>query len=361
VVKALRAEAGISQAGLSAGAGIDPTYIRTRTMTERKRIVFDLDERRTKIRYKRASLTVEQTVRIIITPVEEALTAYRAGAVTEEAVAEAFLREQIVAHSPSFDWEQADLGLLLKRVAAVMNDPKLKARTPRELVPELEAVEAKERERWAEISKGMTLQVGPLAKELQEKLQQPFAPTFTKEMQEMMLKQTQAISDSLVDSPALAHAMKEQVVKLHGGLSSIPASLIPKAGLFDAGLDPSVLEELRQGIIGSHAFRPVMTVDFDQLIEQALQVAQRVEAERTIDVGARGVEQVEAQVSDADIKAVVERLSEIAEAMQKQAGSNPLAMAIAATVISSLIVYVIQYVLAVKYGITPTPPEKPAP
>ncbi|HEV2857737.1 MAG TPA: hypothetical protein VGW80_04965 [Solirubrobacterales bacterium] len=327
----------------------------------KKRIVFDFDQHRTKIRYKRAYLTVEQTVRVIVTPVEEALAGHRTGAVTEEEVAEAFLREQVTSHTPSFDWEKAELDMLLERVAAVVNDPELKARTPYELVPELEAVEVKEREKWAELSKGMTLQISPFAKELQEKLRHSYAPMFTKEMREKLREHTQTISGSLTGNPALAKATEAVMVKFHGGLSAAPNSLLPKVELFDAGLDPSVFDDLRQGILDAQFASPLITTNFDQWIVQAVSAAQEVKPEEIVGVGGADVEQRDAQISDADLKELIERLSEIAKSLQEQAGSNQMAMVIVAGVISGLILYVIQYVLAVKYGIALTPPEKTAP
>jgi hypothetical protein len=329
-------------------------------MMAKKKIVFDLDEHRTKIRYKRASLTVEQTVRVIITPVEEALAAHRPGAVSAEEVAEAFLREQIVAHSPSFDWEQADLNVLLERVAAAVNDPKLKARTPSELVPELEAVEAKEREKWTELSKGMRQQFAPLAKDLQKKMQQAYPPLLTEKMQKMMREQLQTISGSLVDNSALRKAMEGNLVNLHGGLSSIPTSLLPTVGLIEPGLDPSLFDELRQGILNAQSSQ-LLTTNFDQLIEQAIRAARDGDTRELANAVGTDVEQRGERISDADVKELIDRLSEIAKALQEQVGGHPFAMAIAASVIASLIVYVIQYVLAVKYGITPTPPEKSTP
>jgi hypothetical protein len=328
---------------------------------KKTRIVFDLDEHSTKIRYKRATLTVEQIVAVNFTPVEQALAGHRTGVVSEEEVAAAFLREQVIVHSPSFDWKTAELEVLLERVAAAMTDPKLKARTPKELVPELEAVEVKEREKWAELSKQMGQQIKPLASDLQKKLQQAYPPMLTGQAREAMRKHMQSITGSLLDNVNLQKAFTPSVMKVHGDLSEIASSMIPQARLADLGIDLTAFEQLSQNMLGAPGTRPLVTTNWDQWIEQALRAAQEVEAVEIIDIEDAEVEQPQEQISEADLKELIDRLSEIAKALQEQAGSNPIAISIVATVIGGLILYAIQYVLAVKYGITLTPPEQSSP
>ncbi|HET8955735.1 MAG TPA: hypothetical protein VFN18_08770 [Solirubrobacterales bacterium] len=129
----------------------------------RKRRVIDLDKLRatSKVRYGRANLTVEQWVSVHATRVERALKAHRAGDANAEDVAWAFIREQVTAHTPSFDWEDADLARLLPRVIAVAKVPKLKAKSADELVPELEEIETKERERWEKMSETIRTSILP--------------------------------------------------------------------------------------------------------------------------------------------------------------------------------------------------------
>jgi len=99
---------------------------------------FRLEAARTKIRYGRAVLTVQRSGAVIFTPIAEMLEVYRQGRAAIDDVAWAFLKTRVVAHSPSFDWSNADIDRLLPRVTAVCRDPRIEAASPAALVPELE-------------------------------------------------------------------------------------------------------------------------------------------------------------------------------------------------------------------------------
>jgi hypothetical protein len=105
-------------------------------------------DRKAKIRYGRATLTVERTDGVLMTVLSDLLAAYRKEEVSAEEVAWAFIKERVVEHSPTFRWEDTNLLKLLPRVTAVSLEPEIKAQTPEELIPELEALEAEEREQW---------------------------------------------------------------------------------------------------------------------------------------------------------------------------------------------------------------------
>lgn len=118
-------------------------------MADRKwRYVLNTGARQEKVRYGRATLTVQCAVSVGLTQTGEALSDYRGQQATAESVAWTFLKSQTVEHSPTFDWKRVDLAILLPRVTAAMRKPRMKARTADALISELEAVEARERETW---------------------------------------------------------------------------------------------------------------------------------------------------------------------------------------------------------------------
>lgn len=117
--------------------------------TKKRRIrIEDFEIKKEKVRYGRATLTVESWAAVRLTPVARALDKYRQGEATAEQVAWTFIRNQTVKHSPTFDWKQADLCLLLPRVTSVIRMPNMEAQTPEDLIPELEALAESEEQRW---------------------------------------------------------------------------------------------------------------------------------------------------------------------------------------------------------------------
>lgn len=128
-------------------------------MSDEKVFGFRLEAARSKVRYGRAVLTVQRSGAIIFTPIAEKLEEYRQGRMTAEDVAWTFVRTRVIGHSPSFDWDRADIDKLLPAVTAVSEDPKLEATSPAELVSDLEALERKDleeldadRRRFSELS-----------------------------------------------------------------------------------------------------------------------------------------------------------------------------------------------------------------
>lgn len=111
--------------------------------------------RKAKVRYGRATLTVERTDGVLMSALSDLLSAHRKDEASAEEVAWAFIKERTVEHSPTFRWDGIDLLKLLPRVTAVSREPAIKAKTPEDLIPELEALEAKEREEWERARKRM--------------------------------------------------------------------------------------------------------------------------------------------------------------------------------------------------------------
>jgi hypothetical protein len=121
--------------------------------------VLDLDKlremRQTKVRYGRANLIVYRWGQIALTPIAEALDRWRNGSGSEEDVARAYVRARVASYTPSFSWDDAQIDKLVPRITAVSREPRIKATTPAELAPELDALERKEREHWAESAKAL--------------------------------------------------------------------------------------------------------------------------------------------------------------------------------------------------------------
>jgi hypothetical protein len=107
----------------------------------------------TRVAYGRARLTVKRWGDISSGKVGAALAAYERGDGDAEALAWAFVHDRISATSPSFDWSEADLERLVELVAGASTEPRLAAREPEALAPELIAAAERERQVMKEASK----------------------------------------------------------------------------------------------------------------------------------------------------------------------------------------------------------------
>lgn len=114
-----------------------------------------LETRESKVRYGRATLTIARWGAVALSDTGEVIGRWREGEATPEDVAWAFVRSRVIDHSPSFEWEGADLGRLVELVAEVAHDPAIKARTVEELAPELDRIERDEREQWRRARESM--------------------------------------------------------------------------------------------------------------------------------------------------------------------------------------------------------------
>jgi cell division septation protein DedD len=195
-----------------------------------------------KIRYGRATLTVESWSSVSGSPVAEALEAFRRGELSEEDVAWAFIRKHLVSHSPTFDLGDADLAVLLPRVTAAVHTPDMTAQTPAELILELEKLaEVEQRlmektrefgQRWAKgfQFKGIDKLYGRL-KELQPNFADSFRVITTN--YDQLIENYAAFGSNVTFDPALVEGMTQltnnvdvssllgdRVLKLHGALEN---------------------------------------------------------------------------------------------------------------------------------------------
>ncbi len=316
---------------------------------------------RVKVRYKRANLTVDQLVSVYGTEVEAALVEHRQGQGSAEQVAWAFLKEQVIGLTPSFDWAEAELEVLLPRVAAVVTKPKIKARTAEALIPELEALEQEERERWKEISAQMRKQIPTIPK--------PVLKGFAG------LDKLSAISEGmrqqLVNSPRVTGAFDQSHLKaIQAAQPSITAfhdiqldwaqvnkTVMAQAKLTDFGIDPSAYARLVDSTaeLAKNALdkqKITVTLNWDRLIEQVTEAAREAEADDLVEVVEATSTEVSKDVIQVDVNVLMGYLTELSEKVKGSMKDHPFAWTILATVIGQMIVYFIQYTLAVKFGIT---------
>lgn len=95
------------------------------------------DVRRTRVRYGRAVLTIARFGGLSGSELERSLAGYEAGDVEAEAVCWAFVRERVIDHTPSFNWADVELPLLLDRVVGVSTRPEFSSSEPEEVAAEL--------------------------------------------------------------------------------------------------------------------------------------------------------------------------------------------------------------------------------
>jgi hypothetical protein len=74
------------------------------------------------------------------------IAAYEDGRASAEEVCWQFVHDRVVAHTPSFDWEKAELALLLDRVVAVSTDPKFSSSETEDVAAKLVVAAWEERE-----------------------------------------------------------------------------------------------------------------------------------------------------------------------------------------------------------------------
>lgn len=103
------------------------------------------ERREVNVRYGRARLTIARWGQLGEGAMWDAIHSYRAGRLTDDELCWAYVRRRVLSHSPSFDWEQTDLGRLLHLVAGASESPSLPSLTAAEFAPALAAAAEAER------------------------------------------------------------------------------------------------------------------------------------------------------------------------------------------------------------------------
>jgi hypothetical protein len=318
-----------------------------------------------KVRYKRANLTVDQLASVYGTQVEAALVEQREGRGSAEQVAWAFLKEQVLGQTPSFDWADAELGVLLPRVAAIVTEPKIQARTPEDLVPELEALEKEERERWKEINEQVRKQIPTISKSVLK----GFAgldklPVISEDIRKQITASSQitgAIDQSYLKAIKAAQPSINAFQGIRLDWEQINKTVMAQTKLTDFGIDPRAYArlvdgtaELAKNILDKQKI--TMTRNWDQLLEQVTEAAKEAEADDLVEVVEATSAEASKDVIEVDVNVLMGYLTELSEKVKGSMKDHPFAWGILATVIGQMIVYFIQYTLAVKFGITSNGP-----
>ncbi|HEX6154305.1 MAG TPA: hypothetical protein VFZ19_12360 [Solirubrobacterales bacterium] len=286
-------------------------------MAKKKRII-DLDQLRatSKVRYGRANLTVEQWVSVHATRVERALKAHRAGTVSAEDVAWAFVREQVTAHTSSFDWDDADLDRLLPRIIAVAKVPKLKAKSAAELVPELEEIEVKERERWEKVGETIRRTILPTLPKIGPAIPRDFLKMYGPEIPKLPISEAARLQ-ILQTNKKLAETVKANPNLQVTGM-----------------VDPKVFESLRLNVeLLSKTIRPQVPplgIDLDRLnqltgfqpggewfesLKRLGELAREAGAPVAADAAEATLRESELEPLEIDLREIFERLKEVLESI----------------------------------------------
>lgn len=327
-----------------------------------------------KIRYGRAVLTVECWVSVRGTRIGLALQSYRRDEASAEDVAWAFVGEQVISHTSSFKWPDADLGRLLPRVSAVVTHPKLQARTPTALISELEKVEKRECELWEKARKQIQQSIAPKIPKLGPGISadllkihgsiQP--PALSNLALTNINKANQELARSLMPNQAVAmQALRPKIasmetLSLHW--DRMNETLLSQARDAGLGINISAYQGLLSKSISADLAESIKTFgsglhSWQELARQVADAAK--EADSSDIAGAVEDTAVEASVSveEQNLEVLFERLDEISSEVKKLNAKNSPARAVLLTVAGGLILYFIKIVLAAKYGIQLGPPE----
>jgi hypothetical protein len=108
------------------------------------------DRREVDVRHGRARLTIARWGRLGEGPMWAAIEAFRRGELSAEELCRRYVRRRVISHTPSFDWERADLGRLLSLVTDASREPQIPNLAPGKLAPALAEIAEEERRRRQE-------------------------------------------------------------------------------------------------------------------------------------------------------------------------------------------------------------------
>jgi len=331
---------------------------------EKRKRVINLDRLRSteKVRYERANLTVERMVSVHLTPVEEALRAHRDGRASAEDVAWAFIKEQVTSHTPSFEWETADLGRLLPRITAVANEPKLKAKHPDQLIPELEAHATKERERMKKLSEQMRKSIlgtmpklGPTMPKLG-----PTMPKLGPTIPEDLLQIGRQFSQISTSAGALRNLTQTNqqladVFRTNATLEAFAKSARPDLRLleslrldldqFSKALIPQVpdLGINFQSIDQIVGFGPGS--DWQKMMERLAEAAREADASEVADAVEATSEESAVEPFEIDLAPLLDRVKELLDQLKNLAPEDSFSRALIVSVAADLIIRFVEHLL----------------
>jgi hypothetical protein len=202
----------------------------------------------TKVRYGRASLTVQKSGGVLMTPLADALKAHRASELDAKEVAWIFIKDRAVDHSPTFKWETVELMKLLPRVTGASSEPEMKAQTPADLVTELEAIEKRERKEWKRAREAMKKSVPGISNSLQSQFN--LTNQLLDQFRTPALSQAvKAIKGPQIDNFSSLHPSfaKEVELSLRPLSKQIRDAMLPQVNLKSLGIDA----EAYQSFVGA--------------------------------------------------------------------------------------------------------------
>jgi hypothetical protein len=322
----------------------------------KKRRAIDLDKLRTtsKVRYGRANLTIEQWVSVHGTRVERALKAHRAGEASAEDVAWAFVRDQVTAHTPSFNWDEAGLDQLLPRIIAVAKVPKLKSKSADELVLELEEIGTKEEERWRKLNETIRISILPTIPNIR--------PTISEDLLKMygqlpkLPVTSPALSDALRTNKQISEAIKgmglnrnyDTLLKavrpdlkimesVRTDLEAISKMVQPQVP--DFGIDLSRFQHLAGFGPGS---------EWQKLMEQVAEAARGADSPEVADAVEATADETAVEPFEIDLAPVIERVKELLDQLKNLAPEDSMARALLISIAADLIVRFIEHAITGK-------------
>jgi hypothetical protein len=342
---------------------------------------------RTKVRYGRATLTVDRAVAVVGTPIGEALAAHRRGEIDAEEVARRFLREQAVSHSPTFDWGSAKLDKLLPRVTAVTREPDLKAQTPDELVAELKKVEADEKAAMKRLSEQIRKYTFPAGGDYMKIMQRAQADMQLFNKHNRMLQQHSEMIQKAM-RPMRIH--DELAKRNQQQLAQIQKALQPTLTLDAFGLSQSKIQKML-GLAMPKSItelpglkNPFLEQDWRPVFERVAEAAREAESpdiaeavEVTASEAEKGGPEVDFEAMREAIEGLTEQLKETnrlnAEKAEKEEGqsgagskgnsfSRQLLIQLSLMMIRWMFEAVLPIQLGVPFPVEPSePPEAPEP
>jgi hypothetical protein len=344
-----------------------------------------IEARTAKVRYGRATLTVERSGGALMSPIADALKAHREGELCADEVAWIFIKDRTTEHSPTFIWDQDDLMKLLPRVTEATVEPEIKAQTPAELVGELEAIEKRERKEWKKVRKQMKKALPGISNSLQSQ----FDPTnqLLDQFRTPALSQAvKAMQGPQIDTFSSLYSgfVKEVELSLRPLSKQVRDAMLPQINLKSLGIDAEAYESFvraarldlgKEIALGNQLVSQGDT--WQPLFREIANAAREAKAPDVADAVEDSAEEV--VEDEADIKGLISTLNELIAEQQRmikaqedlaagqdetnekldelQAGSpfsRQLFLGLAINAIWALILYV----LAIKGIYLPPPPPE---
>jgi hypothetical protein len=133
-------------------------------MTEGQRFIRELEKKRVaKVRYGRAVLRIARWGDLHDSSLGQAIKDFKTGEISRVDLCWEFVRAQIESHSPSFDWDHAELDRLLPLVAHASTEPEFPSTDPDQVAKLLVETQAEQAEQMRETRERLRRQINQFA------------------------------------------------------------------------------------------------------------------------------------------------------------------------------------------------------